>query len=364
MSVTLSTADLNALARTIRLLVSPLEHESADAWRAAVTADVKRLLDADTGGFLLPVGEGPLFYTDDFPQDEIEGSDLQPPPLSDGTDMVERGLELGVSKLELAYGDEVDRYFRSAYYNDYADALGKHDTIFTMAAIDGIPAPGIASLQLFHEKRSGRAFGPLELALLRLIFPAFRAGAEMCARWERHRSDLVRVVDTLGEAAMLCDLTGRVIHQTPALQEALDADPEQERIVEELHGAATALRRTVLARGGAIEIPEAEPVALRTRTSRYSIRGCVYAGIGGAPVLLLTLRRRTPLARSSQELRAEFGLTPAEVRVAFLLSRGWSNAQIADDLAISPHTARRHTERVLNKLHVRSRAEVAAKLFE
>lgn len=57
-----------------------------------------------------------------------------------------------------------------------------------------------------------------------------------------------------------------------------------------------------------------------------------------------------------------FGLTPRQWDVARLLARGVSNADIAATLGISPHTARRHTERVLRKLEVNSRAQVATKV--
>jgi DNA-binding NarL/FixJ family response regulator len=364
MSVTLSSSDLREISRLNRLLLSPLEHASVDAWRAEVTAGLKSLLAADTGGFLLPGVDGPLFHTDDFPQDVIEGSDLQPPPLPDGTDMVDRALELGVGKLEHAYGSDVDVYYRSEYFNEYADQLRKHDTLFTMAAIEGLSDPGIASLQLFHERRGGRSFGAREIAILGLLFPAFRAGAEMCARWDGRRRDLVRVMDTLSEAAILCDMAGRVVHRTPAMGRALESDPEHETIMARIHDAAGALRRAaLLGRNGAVPA-EVATVEMRTSTARYSIRGCLYGGDAGAPLLLLTLQRRSAKARTSQDLRADYGLTPAEVRVAFLLARGGSNAGIADDLGISPHTARRHTERVLRKLGVRSRAEVAPRVYE
>ena len=57
-----------------------------------------------------------------------------------------------------------------------------------------------------------------------------------------------------------------------------------------------------------------------------------------------------------------FGLTRRQWDVAQLLAQGLSNAQIANTLGISPHTARRHTERVLHKLALNSRAQVATKV--
>ncbi|MFZ5623198.1 MAG: response regulator transcription factor [Gemmatimonadota bacterium] len=55
-------------------------------------------------------------------------------------------------------------------------------------------------------------------------------------------------------------------------------------------------------------------------------------------------------------------LTPREAEVAALLADGLRNRQIAQRLTLSVHTVRRHTERVLQKLGVPSRAGVARAL--
>jgi DNA-binding NarL/FixJ family response regulator len=61
-------------------------------------------------------------------------------------------------------------------------------------------------------------------------------------------------------------------------------------------------------------------------------------------------------------LGQEFGLTRRETEVARLLSQGRSNQAIARELDISEHTARHHTQRILNKLQVHSRGEAGAKI--
>jgi DNA-binding CsgD family transcriptional regulator len=61
-------------------------------------------------------------------------------------------------------------------------------------------------------------------------------------------------------------------------------------------------------------------------------------------------------------LQMQFGLTARETEVAMLLAQGRSNVAIAKALGISTHTARHHTQRVLGKLKVHSRAEAGAKL--
>jgi len=67
-------------------------------------------------------------------------------------------------------------------------------------------------------------------------------------------------------------------------------------------------------------------------------------------------------ARGPAELQEEYGMTPREVEVALLLAEGLSNAALARRLRVSPHTARHHTQRVLGKLGVHSRAEAGARL--
>jgi DNA-binding NarL/FixJ family response regulator len=66
---------------------------------------------------------------------------------------------------------------------------------------------------------------------------------------------------------------------------------------------------------------------------------------------------------SEEELRQRFGLTTRELAVTHLLARGQRNAQIAAELGISKHTAERHTEKILTKLGVRSRAAIAARIM-
>ena len=53
-------------------------------------------------------------------------------------------------------------------------------------------------------------------------------------------------------------------------------------------------------------------------------------------------------------------LTRREQEVVALLAHGWSNRQIAAQLAIAEGTSRIHVERILGKLGLRSRAQVAA----
>jgi DNA-binding response OmpR family regulator len=66
---------------------------------------------------------------------------------------------------------------------------------------------------------------------------------------------------------------------------------------------------------------------------------------------------------SDDQLRERFGLTARQIAVTRLLSEGCSNAEIARRLSVSYYTARNHTEQVLLKLGVASRAAVGALLY-
>jgi DNA-binding CsgD family transcriptional regulator len=81
-------------------------------------------------------------------------------------------------------------------------------------------------------------------------------------------------------------------------------------------------------------------------------------------VVYAALRRVALTSAPTDLLTARYQLTRREAEVARQLALGKSNAEIAEALSISEHTARRHTEQVLLKLGVRSRAAVAPLLAE
>lgn len=121
------------------------------------------------------------------------------------------------------------------------------------------------------------------------------------------------------------------------------------------------------------EVPAAEPQPaldaapslsreVATEEGVYLVRGSRVA-TPGSPVLLVMLERRPHALPPLEELCRRHGFTRKEARVAGLLSEGKSNVEIADELFISAHTARHHTESVLLKLGVHSRREVSAALL-
>ena len=125
------------------------------------------------------------------------------------------------------------------------------------------------------------------------------------------------------------------------------SDGAQERLSEVLSTFATLREdgRALIERihGSLLEMRDLRQQIRAQRTERAPGRG------GFAP------------ARAAY-LQMQFGLTARETEVALLLGQGRSNVAIAKTLGISTHTARHHTQRVLAKMKVHSRAEAGAKL--
>ncbi|MGN6301763.1 MAG: response regulator transcription factor [Angustibacter sp.] len=84
--------------------------------------------------------------------------------------------------------------------------------------------------------------------------------------------------------------------------------------------------------------------------------------LGGGRVAI-TLGRATPTELLGPRV-AGAGLTPREVEVTRLLCRGFSDREIARELAVSAHTVHDHVRSVRSKLGVRSRSEVVAQVFD
>lgn len=67
---------------------------------------------------------------------------------------------------------------------------------------------------------------------------------------------------------------------------------------------------------------------------------------------------------SPAQAPAKFSLTPREREIASLVSEGLSNKEIALDLRIGPATVKNHVHNILDKLGVRRRAAIAAKVTD
>ena len=174
-------------------------------------------------------------------------------------------------------------------------------------------------------------------------------------------------LDAVDQGLAFFDCSGTLLHANRAVSRALETNPEGERLRAEIQQFAGSLCRVVQMRNLNSEavVEEMSVLELPTKEEHYRLRGS-YIGLdlfhrGGS--VMVALERPAATLLPEDVLRERFGLSKQESRIAHLLARGKSNAEIAKTLFISPHTARTHTQRILDKLGVHARAEVATKIL-
>jgi DNA-binding NarL/FixJ family response regulator len=83
---------------------------------------------------------------------------------------------------------------------------------------------------------------------------------------------------------------------------------------------------------------------------------------GGAPMTSEIARRVVEsFRRASQQAKSDVRLSVREEEVLILLTKGYSNKEIASELSIGTETVGSHLKHIYEKMHVRSRAEAVAR---
>jgi len=202
------------------------------------------------------------------------------------------------------------------------------------------------------------------LALMRLVSPALRAGMDVFHRMHAQRLAL----DGVAEPMAVHDTRGRPVHRNAALSALLAADPEHERVEGELRALAASLGALITRRRG-VEPLRVESGERRLRTARgaYTLRASLLphpvVGADGSVMIYVSLDAGRVTLPPPEAIRERFGLTPREADIGLLVAEGLSNAEIAERCGISTFTARNHVERLLSKLGVDSRKAVALTLI-
>lgn len=354
MTVALTSHDVQLVDAALRTLLTPLEHGSVDAWRAAVLHDARELLDADTGSFLLEGGPSIPVYSDGVSQDVVDAYRQYYHRHDHGLAVRRREIGAEVWTTDMLW--ERPALEASEYWNDYKvpnrlyHALG-----VTLEATPDRPATALH----FHHDTPGVEFGARERELLRLIAPALRVGVDLICRSADARRRSANLLDAIHEGAAVFDFACRRLHQNQSLGRMLAADPEQETLARAVTRLAVGLTESPLSPAPVTPSPSAE---VRTAGARYRLSASVLpeGTCGAGRSVLVTVLRAGPEPLCATRVAERFGLTRREADVALRLVEGKSNAEIATALEISTHTARHHTESVLVKLGVKSRAQVGA----
>ncbi len=363
MSVSLTTADLSRLEEASRVLLSPLAAPDFDAWRAEAARCVRRLLGADHAVFGI-TGEARPYVLDGLDagtwqryadyithtqmtwgtRDAVVDCWLRAHHAAGGGAFSEHTIEAALRPHGLALRT-------SELMNGVAWPNGMHSLCGVTATVGAAQA----GLQVTYS-RPGAADEAANLALLRVLLPAFRTGLDAWNRFGAQRTTL----DVMDEALVVFSRAGAEVHRNPALERLLGRDPHRAAVEARL----AALGRDVRRGGPALTLPPA--VQVETARGAYTLRASLLpAGSFGpdAAVLVSVQVATAQVLPTADDVRARLGLTRREAEVALLLAEGLTNGQMAERLFVSPHTARHHVENVMAKLGVAARAGVASRLM-
>jgi len=165
---------------------------------------------------------------------------------------------------------------------------------------------------------------------------------------------LSAALDRLGLPLALAEGSGRIVHRTPALRALLGDEPVR-ALVETLIGEAAALLHGEAAQSGR------QALAGVVRGLGFRVEALLLDdGAAGDTLLALVTVGRAAASGPDQvgDLMRRFGMTALEAEVALLLRHRLTNAEVASELGVSPHTVRHHAGRVIAKLGVASRRDI------
>ncbi|MEP6573818.1 MAG: LuxR C-terminal-related transcriptional regulator [Gemmatimonadota bacterium] len=171
--------------------------------------------------------------------------------------------------------------------------------------------------------------------------------------------------DSLEERILVWQPPSGTTFPNAMLREFLAAVPDSPSLLAALCSVAEAVwaeSRPRLLSGGRTDLRPTGSFTqeFTVQSRRFLCRGRMLSPdpLWSSGLVLIALQAETRREPCALEMRHRYGLTARETEVAMLLANGCSNTNVATELHVSRHTARRHTERVLAKLQVSSRAKV------
>jgi DNA-binding CsgD family transcriptional regulator len=363
MTLHLSADDVARFEAALTTVLSPLAYERRDDWRLDVMRTCQSLLGADQSVFaIVRPGEAVVRTADT--RTERAASDYQDYFWRTDSGVMERRRSLGLSVYHRDMVYDRSQLPRSELYVDWCKPHRLYDALAMSADAVDPGAPLAPTLGFYHEREGSPPFGERGLSLLRMLLPAFNAGALMWLRDLGHTQRVLGLLDSLSHAAAVFDARGESLHRNAGLRSLLDTEPQRARIEAAAARMVAAIVRLTRPHGRSTQSVQPVPATseVTTDSARYRLDTSLMGAPGTPELIILLVERQAPRVFSDHELRALYGLTPRECGVVRLLASAATDMQIAHKLGISWHTARRHTERVLLKLSVHTRSEVAAKL--
>jgi DNA-binding CsgD family transcriptional regulator len=317
-------------------------------------------MGADASAYALPVpGEAMIAGKPDVVQ---AMHTILPPPewLLNGLIVRRRRGHLDVADWNQIFDTQVVR--RTEFYNDVVRPQGLMAPIHMMAETGEADLPAIVAVMYSDEERADRN-AESRKTVLRLLYPAFRAGLDTFLEYRSRRNALRSVADSASFGMVFFTPDGIARRENAPFEQMMSLDADRSLVRAQLGHIVQGLLTASRARRGSMD-PHHSKLELRTRVAHYRIMATMMENQwthGAESVIALIEKVETEVVQV-RALAEEFSLTHREIEVAQLIRAGRSTGQIATELGISVNTTRRHIERILLKLDVHSRTAAAARL--
>lgn len=167
----------------------------------------------------------------------------------------------------------------------------------------------------------------------------------------------IRLADELRPDVVLMDLRMPHVHGLEATSEILKADPAA-RVVALTVAAGEADVAAAIAAGASGYVIKDAPIDDVVAAIRAAASGTAWLSPLAARTVLDRMRREYVDSGPARKAPEE-ELSPRELEVLELVARGLDNNKIADELCISPRTAKNHVSNILSKLGVTNRIQAA-----
>jgi DNA-binding CsgD family transcriptional regulator len=250
----------------------------------------------------------------------------------------------------------LEEFHRRRIYRElYAQLPMEHQISFTLPSV----RPRIVALAL-NRSEPGDDFDERDRLILNLARPHLAQAFEQAKERDRVRA----ILSTVSGAMALDGTYVVVLGDVPT-----DGTPGALTLLYRYFGAPGArhplparlftwleAQRQRLSSDGADMPPDISRPLTRERDGRQVVLRYLPAGSGCVEALLIN--ERTGRARPD-ELR-DLGLTAREAEVLSVLGSGATNAEIAEELHVSPGTVKKHLDSVYAKLGARGRVQAVA----
>lgn len=259
-----------------------------------------------------------------------------------------------------------DELLKTEFYNDFLRPQDIHSSLLVQLTVEGEETVVIN----VNRTHAAGGFGPKHVAFARKLRPhfarAFITSKKLAGVDVRHQETL-QLLDAVNDAVFVVDSGGRIDHVNAAAHqvderrlglrvscgrlEATDAVVAQR--LNQMLGSAAAPAGTPRT-GGTLSLGRTgallSVMPIGTRISDV---------FGGDPRAIVVLSAAKTAGLKFDRLKARYGLTNAEARVALAIVSGSSPRETAEAFGVSFHTVRNQLQRLYSKTETRRQSELA-----